>query len=45
MDKFNDLRNKYPTFEYLSYDIVETEDTLDVTYNFNVPELTMFNPT
>lgn len=45
MDKFNELRNKYPTFEYLSYDIEETDDAIKVTYNFNVPGLTMFNPT
>ena len=45
MDKFNELRNKYPTFEYLSYDIEETDDAIKVTYNFNVPGLTTFNPT
>lgn len=45
MDKFNELRTKYPTFEYLSYFIEEAEDAINVTYKFNVPGLTIFNPT
>lgn len=45
MDKFNDLRDKYPTFEYLSYSVEEAEDAINVTYNFNIPGLTVFNPT
>lgn len=45
MDKFYELRNKYPTFEYLSYEIKETSMSIDVTYNFNIPSLTCFKPT
>lgn len=45
MEKFYELRNKYPVFEYLSYEIEETETSFGVTYNFNVPGLTEFRPT
>lgn len=45
MEKFYELRNKYPVFEYLSYEIEETETSFDVVYNFNVPGLTAFRPT
>lgn len=45
MDKFNELRSKYPTFEYNSYDIIETETSFEVSYDFVVPGLTEFKPT
>jgi len=45
MEKFLKLRSKYPVFEYLSYEIVETSNSIDVAYNFNIPDLTEFRPT
>lgn len=45
MEKFYELRNKYPVFEYLSYEIAETNTAIDVAYNFNIPGLTAFRPT
>lgn len=45
MEKFLKLRNEYPVFEYLSYEITETSETLNVQYNFNIPGLTEFRPT
>lgn len=44
MDKFNELREKYPVFEYNSYDIVETENSFEVSFDFAVPGLTQFKP-
>ena len=45
MDKFNELREKYPVFEYNSYDILETENSFEISYEFAVPGLTQFKPT
>ncbi|MBQ8043803.1 MAG: hypothetical protein IJ272_06625 [Clostridia bacterium] len=45
MDKFNELRSKYPKFEYNSYDIVETENSFEVSYDFVIPGLVEFKPT
>jgi len=45
MDKFNELREKYPIFEYNSYDIVETKNGFEVSFDFTVPNLTEFKPT
>ena len=45
MEKFNELREKYPIFEYKSYDIIETENSFEVSFSFNVPGLTEFTPT
>ena len=45
MERFLKLRNNYPVFEYLSYEIAETEFAIHVTYNFNIPGLTEFRPT
>ena len=44
MDKFNKLRQEYPIFEYNSYDIVETETSFDISYDFAIPGLVEFNP-
>lgn len=44
MEKYNELRNKYSVFEYNSYDVVETDNELEITYNFCIPGLTEFNP-
>lgn len=45
MTKFKELRQKYPEFIYESYDIKYDEDYLKITFNFNIPNLTKFNPT
>ena len=45
MDKYNELRNKYDIFIYDSYEIEELENTLKITFNFYVPNLTEFHPT
>lgn len=44
MDKYISLRNTYPVFEYTSYDVVETKDSIEITYNFCIPGLTKFHP-
>ena len=44
MDKFNELREKYPVFIYDSYLINETHNSFEITYNFEIPELCKFNP-
>ena len=45
MEKFNELREKYPVFAYNSYDIKETENSFEVSYSFTVSNLTEFKPT
>jgi len=45
MEKFESLRQKYPIFEYNSYDICETENSFEVSFSFAVPGLTEFKPT
>jgi len=44
MDKFHELRQKYPVFEYNSYQIKYNERNIEVLFNFNIPGLTQFNP-
>lgn len=45
MEKFNELREKYPVFEYNSYDIIETDNSFEVSYHFSVSNLIEFKPT
>jgi len=45
MTKFEELREKYPEFIYDSYDIEYDANYLKVTFNFDIPNLTKFNPT
>lgn len=45
MDKFQELRKKYPEFIYDSYEIIETDNSFEVSYEFVVPGLTSFKPT
>jgi len=45
MEKLELLRQQYPTFEYNSYDIIETEDSFEVSYDFAIPGLAAFKPT
>lgn len=43
-NKFIDLRKKYKTFIYEKYEIKKTEDSYEITFYFNIPELTTFEP-
>lgn len=45
MDKYNELRDKYETFIYENYKIEELDNSLKITYEFNIPNLTKFYPT
>lgn len=44
MDKYLELSSKYDTFIYESYSIDEVDDKCKITFNFNVPNLTSYNP-
>lgn len=41
---FNSLREKYPSIKYKKYDITINEQKLIITYTFEIPSLTIFNP-
>ena len=43
-EKFNELRKKYDKFIYEKYDISFDEEYLNITYHFNIPNLTYFYP-
>lgn len=45
MNKFEELRIKYPTFIYDSYKIEYIDNDIIITFNFIIPGLTNFNPT
>ncbi len=42
---YQELREKFQTFEYNGFDIVRDNDALRIKYYFNIPGLTEFNPT
>lgn len=44
MNKFDILRKKYKHFIYNDYYIYEKENTYIIEYNFEIPNLTKFNP-
>lgn len=44
MGKFEELRSQYPEFVYKSYEVLETEDEIQVYYNFEIPGLSEFRP-
>ena len=44
MDKFNELRKKYPEFIYEGYQITDENDKIRITYCFNIPTLCEFHP-
>ena len=44
MDKFNELRSKYPEFIYDSYTINDDENNINIIYKFEIPSLCIFNP-
>ena len=43
-NNFNLLREKYPTIKYSKYDFKTFNDKLIITYTFEIPNLTTFNP-
>ncbi|MBP3382013.1 MAG: hypothetical protein J6L00_05135 [Clostridia bacterium] len=44
MSTYEELREKYPVFRYLSHTVTETETTLDIEYHFEIEGLTAFSP-
>jgi len=44
MATYEQLREKYPVFRYLSHTVTETETTLDIEYHFEIEGLTAFSP-
>ena len=43
-NKFLELRKKYDTFIYDKYEIIETINSYEIIYYFEIPNLTKFNP-
>lgn len=44
MDRYETFRGKYPVFIYKSFRIIENEDSIEISYEFSIPELVEFNP-
>lgn len=44
MNKFEELRTKYPDFIYEKYEINENNNNYEITFYFNIPNLTTFEP-
>lgn len=44
MDKFEKFRGEFPVFAYKSYNITETEDTVDIGFAFSIGGLADFSP-
>ncbi len=44
MSKFEDFRKEFPEFRYASYKISETEDSVDIEYEFDITGLSEFHP-
>ena len=46
MGKFEELRNKYKTFIFEDYKIIEGDnDTIKITFYFEIPRYKKFRPT
>ena len=45
MNKFDELRNKYPEFIYNNYSITEEDNKYVLTYEFEIRGLSLFHPT
>lgn len=43
-NKFIDFRNKYKTFIYEKYEIIEKENTYEIVFFFDIPKLVTFTP-
>lgn len=44
MEKYQKFREENPIFLYKSYHINETDDAIEVSYNFEIPGLAVFQP-
>lgn len=44
MNKFEELRKKYPKFKYNNYKINENENTIEIIFDFEIEGLINFNP-
>jgi len=44
MDKYNELRNKYPNFIFDNYEIIDNVDNYKILYNFEIEGLEKFSP-
>ena len=44
MNKFDELRIKYPNFIFENYEIVDNNDNYKIIYNFEIEGLEKFNP-
>lgn len=44
MASYEQLREKYPVFRYLSYAITETETAMEIDYHFEIEGLSTFQP-
>ncbi len=44
MNKFEQLRNEYPCFAFRSYNITESQNTIEVDYIFEINGLSVFHP-
>jgi len=44
-EKFLELRKKYPNFIYDKYEIIDEEEQYKLVFTFEIPNLTVFNPT
>ena len=44
-EKFLELRKKYKNFSYNSFQISETDEEINIEYEFEIENLCKFNPT
>lgn len=44
MNKFETFRNEHPVFVFRSYDIKETENSVEIGFSFSIPGLAEFSP-
>ena len=44
MEKFKDLRQRYQEFIYRNYTIEETQNSIIIKYQFEIPNLSIFEP-
>ncbi|MCR5601457.1 MAG: hypothetical protein K6G33_12040 [Ruminococcus sp.] len=44
MGKYESFREQYPVFVYRSYKITETDDSIEISYVFEFPDLAKFEP-
>lgn len=44
MDRYETFRNDYPLFRFVSYDVTETDSTVELSYVFSIDGLKEFRP-